>query len=94
MSRDPVASMQRYHLERERTRAQWKLHWDLHVLMNIFDCPCDNQPGRFRKRRAFGHHRRCYFCHAAKYFQHPTRRHLIADYAYHEGIDELRDVIA
>jgi hypothetical protein len=83
--------MQRYEIERRRTQSQWKLHWEGHVLTGAFDCPCDRQPGRFRKRRAFGHRRKCYLCHSAKYYQHPRRREIRAQFAFREGLDELVD---
>jgi hypothetical protein len=83
--------MRRYHLEQNVIESQWKLHWDGHVLMGVFDCPCDQERGRFRKRRAFGHRHKCFICHSAKYYKHPRRRQIIADYAFHEGVDEMCD---
>ncbi len=68
--------MKRYHLELERTKRVHQLHLHLaHASDAAFDCVCEFQVGRFRKRKAFGCGRsRCLLCHFEKIFSIPSIR--------------------
>ena len=72
--------MKRWHEEYPRTYREWRKHYLAHVEDNVeftrvpdcdpylIDCDCDQQKGRFRKRRALGCGRgRCQFCHSYKF---------------------------
>lgn len=70
--------MKRYHQEIARTRKEWRKHLNVHYvsvrnipnvkLEDTIDCPCDLQPGRFRKiKNNDCGHTRCYACHEYKY---------------------------
>jgi hypothetical protein len=96
--------MKRWHEEYLRTHREWKKHYLSHVKRNIefvsvpgrdpylVDCDCDQQKGRFRKRRAWGCGRaRCQLCHSYKFPKRKTSR----DERRSElkVIEEIRDLI-
>ena len=55
------------------------------------DCRCDDQPGRFRKRKPFGcGNPRCGLCHGYKFpTRIITRREQLAKLAFREQVREL-----
>jgi hypothetical protein len=57
------------------------------------DCTCDDQPGRFRKRRGRGCGRaRCQVCHGYKFpKREPTGKEREADRVFREQLRERRE---
>ncbi len=82
--------MRRAAIERPRTLKAWRLHNRIaHGGMDTA-CPCDRQPGRFRKRRATGCHRpRCWLCRSSKLMGDPTLREVRVMITFREDIAGL-----
>ena len=71
--------MRRAAIERARTVRTWRAHTQ--VVHGGVDtgCPCDQQPGRFRKVSLGGCGKaRCYLCHGPKLLGEPTKADLVA----------------
>lgn len=95
--------MKRWHEEYARTYREWKKHYLGHVEHNInftqapgsgpyeIDCACDQQKGRFRKKRPLGCSKaRCQLCKAHKFpKREPTRHERLSEYMLNEEIQEL-----
>jgi hypothetical protein len=94
--------MKRWHEEFPRTLREWKKHYRFHVEDNVnwnggrqvgrdpyeIDCMCDEQKGRFRKKRAFGCGKsRCHICHGDKFpKREKSRQELSAEMKLSEGL--------
>ncbi len=68
--------MRRAFVERQRTLRIWRAHNQLvHAGMETH-CPCDKQPGRFRKGQRVGgcNRPRCWVCHSGKLAKQPSLR--------------------
>jgi hypothetical protein len=93
----------RWHEEYPRTHREWRKHYLFHVESNIsynrapgrdpdqFDCICDQQKGRFRKKDAWDcGHTQCYLCHSDKF---PKRETTLqedrSELKLREGIEEF-----
>jgi hypothetical protein len=98
--------MKRWHDDYPITRREWRKHRRAHVESNKdagarrvgldprdVDCPCDDQPGRFRKRHAFDCGKpRCRVCHFNKYPKREKHEHEVrSDLAFQEQLRELAD---
>jgi hypothetical protein len=95
--------MRRWHEDYPKTHREWREHYLSHVRQNIsysrapgrdpfeIDCICDEQPGRFRKRRAWGCGKtRCLLCHSEKYPKRQTSRdERRSEIKLREGIEDL-----
>lgn len=94
--------MKRWHEESPRTYREWRKHYLSHVDSNIrrarisqdpynVDCVCDQQKGRFRKKKAFDCGiTQCFICHAIKFPKREvTYQELCADLRLKEGIEEI-----
>ncbi len=81
--------MRRWHEDLSITYRQWHVHSDLVHEGNPTGCPCDEQIGRFRKRRALGcGHARGQLCHFDKIHGIPSHRQRMADLSF---LEQLRN---
>lgn len=94
--------MKRLHEERLRTYREWKKHYNWHLEWSAqrdtvspenidIKCPCDNQKGRFRKKKCFDCGKtRCFGCHSDKYPKRArTYREKCSFMKLKEGIEQL-----
>lgn len=98
--------MTRYAQEKHRIQNTWREHWHFHVRQNVemadqtppFDptdisCSCDNQPGRFRKRKPLDCGKsKCFTCHCDKLSDGkggPFHKRYVADVDFAEQLAEL-----
>lgn len=84
-----VKIMKRAHQERPRTVRMWRQHLSLHD-PELLLCPCEFQPGRFRKGQRIGGcgKARCDVCHGDKLRKRPTRQQRWSDLSYKEWVRE------
>jgi hypothetical protein len=81
--------MIRWHQERSVTYRQWRIHSDLVHDGQSTGCPCDEQLGRFRKRRGLGCGRpRCQLCHFDKIHGIRSHQQRVADLRL---LEQLKD---
>jgi hypothetical protein len=79
--------MRRWHQDRPVTLRQWWLHFHLGHDGQSTGCACDEQTGRFRKRRGMGCGRaRCQLCHYEKVHGIKSHRQRAADVDFHEQL--------
>jgi hypothetical protein len=97
--------MKRWHQDYQRTFKEWKMHRKDHVESNknhmdypgynpyIVHCPCDNQVGRFRKKKSFDcGNPRCQICHSDKFpKREPTEQEIISKTDFKQQLKEFRD---
>lgn len=98
--------MKRYAQDKQKTERRWKEHRNFHVRQqldsmgqeppfNPFEvaCPCDNQSGRFHKRKPLDCGKpRCFTCHGPKLAEGnggPTFKRRLAERDYHEQLAEV-----
>jgi len=75
--------MKRWHQDYTKSFKEWKKHCKDHVEFNY---PCNDQVGRFRKRKALDcGNPQCYICHSDKYpKRNLTRQELISKLKHHK----------
>jgi hypothetical protein len=78
--------MRRAAIERPRTLRVWRSHSRLIHNKHPTTCPCDQQPGRFRKgqRRAGCSRAHCWLCSWPKLTHQPTPQECRAAFALYE----------
>lgn len=93
--------MYRWHKEYSRTYREWRKHYLWHVELNVdlgrgenpyqIDCDCDEQKGRFRKKKAFDCGiPQCKICHSDKFpKREKTYQERCADLKLEEGIEDI-----
>lgn len=84
--------MRRAAIERPRTLRVWRAH--NRVVHNGEDtgCPCDQQPGRFRKLSLGDCGKpRCYLCHGPKLLGEPTKADLVARDRFADSVKDFFD---
>ena len=96
------AHMKRWHQDYAKSHKEWKKHRKSHVESNKgrmpypgYDpqevtCACDNQVGRFRKKKAFDcGNPKCGICHQDKFPKRsPTEQEVMSDLDFKEQLDE------
>ncbi len=84
--------MRRWHEDQSVTHPQWRVHSDFAHEGRPTGCPCDEQPGRFRKRRALDCGRpRCQLCHFDKIHGIKGRQEIRADIRFLEQLQDDDD---
>lgn len=84
--------MRRWHQDLAITYRQWQMHSDFVHEGRPAGCPCDKQPGRFRKRRALGCGRpRCQLCHFEKIHDIKSHQQRLADLRFLEQLQNDND---
>ena len=79
--------MRRAAIERASTVRVWKEHNRIVHGGEDTGCPCDQQPGRFRKTsRADCGKPRCYLCHGPKLLGEPTKADRVARDRFEESL--------
>jgi hypothetical protein len=95
--------MKRWHQDYSRTHREWKKHYVSHVESNTYDnrvmgrdpykvdCVCDQQKGRFRKKKHLDCGvTQCFLCHSDKYPKRKkTRQELFSEIKFKEEKLEL-----
>lgn len=84
--------MKRYHDEIGRIRREHRRHlrWAHGWPQEPVLCPCDQQAGRFRKRKALDcGHARCLLCHGNKLLGIATHKDRLADLRFTESLREV-----
>ena len=82
--------MKRAAAERQRTVAVWRRHLAAHGT-EAARCPCELQPGRFRKGQRVGGcgNARCYLCHFDKLLGRPRPSQQRAEIRFQEWSRDL-----
>ncbi|HKI37947.1 MAG TPA: hypothetical protein VKA46_39195 [Gemmataceae bacterium] len=79
--------MRRWHQEQTVSRRQWRIHQKFVHDDLPTGCDCDDQVGRFRKRRALDcGHARCQLCHFDKIHGIKTHHQRVADVRFREQL--------
>jgi hypothetical protein len=77
--------MRRRHEEQTIARREWRVHRRLAHDNRPTGCPCDEQVGRFRKRRGLGCGKaRCQLCHFEKIHGIKSHRERLEDLRFRE----------
>lgn len=84
--------MRRWHEDQSVAHRQWRVHSHFVHSGQPTGCPCDEQPGRFRKRRALDCGRaRCQLCHFDKIHGIKHRQEIRADLRFLEQLQDDDD---
>ncbi|HWG44100.1 MAG TPA: hypothetical protein VN688_15085 [Gemmataceae bacterium] len=84
--------MRRWHQDLSITYRQWRVHSHLAHEGRPTGCPCDEQPGRFRKQRALDCGRsRCQVCHYDKIHGIKNHQQRVADQRFLEQLQNDDD---
>lgn len=96
--------MKRWHQDYAKTFKEWKKHRKDHVENNknsmkfvgydpyVVDCACDDQVGRFRKKKSFDcGNPRCQICHSDKFpKREPTEQEQLSKLNFKEQLKDLK----